>query len=305
MWGILLLIGFLHQALSVSQDVVYTTGKLSPQDYEFLRGLPTPRASSSGYKYKYVSSDGAIHTSKPSSRHSVQVAATLRTSEKGHYEAALICSYMVRHMPSTVFERLATRSKGIGIFAHGEGLSAYPEMANTKDSAACRGRCDGSCKVTCTFDGRKWDTVAGSGGSRALVLEDNVLCLSSDPYRHKYNVLIHEFGHNIKFYGAESAYRSKLTAAFANAKNHHIYGPSYALSNEDEYFAEGTSGWFNVNHQNYDGGLTECNHRYCKDEIESRLNIKQHTPDLFEILNHIYNNGNMNLRSGLKICQSF
>ena len=61
-------------------------------------------------------------------------------------------------------------------------------------------KCDGSCKHTCTFDGRKYDSIAGLTNTRAVVLEDNVLCNSHDPYGHKENILVHEFAHLVDRY---------------------------------------------------------------------------------------------------------
>lgn len=57
-------------------------------------------------------------------------------------------------------------------------------------------RCDGHCSVTCLSDGRKIDTIAGmSNHNRTVVVDDNVLCNEQDPYGHKENILVHEFGH--------------------------------------------------------------------------------------------------------------
>ena len=63
------------------------------------------------------------------------------------------------------------------------------------------GRCDGECRPTCTGDGRKWDTVAGAGGVRAVCVEDNILCNARDPYRGANNIMVHEFAHTIHMYG--------------------------------------------------------------------------------------------------------
>ena len=62
------------------------------------------------------------------------------------------------------------------------------------------GQCSGSCAHTCTFDGRKHDSIAGLTNSRSVVLDDSVLCNSRDPYGHQENVLVHEFAHQVHKY---------------------------------------------------------------------------------------------------------
>jgi len=69
------------------------------------------------------------------------------------------------------------------------------------------GRCSGSCARTCTLDGRKYDSLAGLTNSRSVVLDDNVLCNSRDPYRHQENILVHEFAHQVHRY-MPTAYRN-------------------------------------------------------------------------------------------------
>ena len=63
------------------------------------------------------------------------------------------------------------------------------------------GTCASDCFNTCTGDGRKYDSLAGLGGSRATCLDDNYMCTDSDPYLHTDNILVHEFAHTIHYYG--------------------------------------------------------------------------------------------------------
>lgn len=62
------------------------------------------------------------------------------------------------------------------------------------------GKCDGSCRHTCTFDGRKYDSIAGLSNRWSVVLGDNVLCNSHDPYGDRENILVHEFAHQVNRY---------------------------------------------------------------------------------------------------------
>jgi hypothetical protein len=40
----------------------------------------------------------------------------------------------------------------------------------------CLRKCDGSCRHACTFNGRKYDSIAGLSNRWSVVLDDNVLC---------------------------------------------------------------------------------------------------------------------------------
>ena len=65
------------------------------------------------------------------------------------------------------------------------------------------GRCDGECAVTCTSDGRKYDDLAGVGGVRATCVDDNFMCLATDPYYNTFSVLVHEWAHTVHQYGLD------------------------------------------------------------------------------------------------------
>ena len=71
--------------------------------------------------------------------------------------------------------------------------------------------CAGTCASQCTFDGRLYSSLAGAGGQRAVVLDDNVLCNSEDPYRKKENVLVHEYAHTIKLYCLPETLKSAVS----------------------------------------------------------------------------------------------
>ena len=62
------------------------------------------------------------------------------------------------------------------------------------------GTCAGACSDTCTGDGRKYDSLAGLGGTRATCVDSNYMCLPDDPYNHMFSVLVHEFAHTVHQY---------------------------------------------------------------------------------------------------------
>lgn len=97
---------------------------------------------------------------------------------------------MTKYMPHSIFQRLASTAK-IGVFTKHESLTIFPEYA--------------SLAHTSTGDGRPYTSLAGTGGVLAAIVDDNVLCNSADPYRHKSNILVHEFAHTIHSHGLSSA----------------------------------------------------------------------------------------------------
>ncbi|XP_062574533.1 uncharacterized protein LOC134236384 [Saccostrea cucullata] len=146
-------------------------------------------------KHKYVGANGNIQNTRYSGEW-LAVEATTAVSERGHYLAALIAARMTKHMPSSIFSAVARNAK-IAVFAHGQDITIFPEYAAERDTPQCYNTCAGSCSVTCTFDHRKYNTLAGVGGNTCCILEDNILCNARDPYFHTNNILVHEFAHTI------------------------------------------------------------------------------------------------------------
>ncbi len=105
------------------------------------------------------------------------------------------------------------------------------------------------------FPGRDWNKDRGLGATieRPLcsVAEENVLCygIGRDPY-YSSDILVHEIAHGIYFLGLKFTILDiddQLTKVYNNAKTKNLWANTYAITNKDEYFAEGTMDWFNVN----------------------------------------------------------
>lgn len=94
-------------------------------------------------------------------------------------------------------------------------------------------------------------------GGVSSIAERNILRTrdeTEDPalntaYRDE-NVLIHEFGHCIKLVGmdtqADQTLAEAFRAAYRNALDQGLWPNTYAISNEDEFFATMCTVWFNV-----------------------------------------------------------
>ena len=107
--------------------------------------------------------------------------------------------------------------------------------------------------------------VEGYGGSMynpvSTVTESNVLRLLAGDYVTLYrdeSILVHEFGHAIKSIGIDQLEDQSLSrefqAAYKNAKESGLWPDSYAISNDDEFFATVSAIWFNVMNESWDGG---------------------------------------------------
>jgi len=248
------------------------------------------------FKYKFVTRGGKISTRNPGN--AIEVAATSLTSEVGHQKGAQIVALMLANIGDDVWNNMVRRRVRVGIFSRHEALSVYPEYKNLADSPRCRGSCSGSCKVTCTFDGRKWDTVAGAGGVRAAILESNILCDRYDPYGRGNNILAHEFIHTIHMNGLPSNKNSELNSAFSNAKRRRLWGmSSYAMQTVYEYFAEAGGVWFGVNHNGSSGGMDRCS-----GEMPCRSHLKNRDPKLYALLHYTFSPKNERQPGNLKIC---
>lgn len=128
-----------------------------------------------------------------------------------------------------------------------------------------------------TSDGRPYDNVRGLGGFDACSsAEENILCLSPQAYFSE-DVLVHEFGHSIKF-NVDWSIESKIIAAYEDAKRKNLYPPDiYMMASSDEYWAEGTQAWFEATRR------TDVNAG-----INTRAKIKAHDPVLAALLEKVY-----------------
>ncbi|XP_069107027.1 uncharacterized protein [Argopecten irradians] len=277
-------------------------------DFEFIQKLIPHNASAhhhtrASFKHKYVGMGGTIRQTKGSGAW-LDIEATYSVSEAAHQRAATIASRMTMYMSSSIFSTLAQHAK-VGVFTRSDTLTVFPEYANLRDTTACRGSCSGSCSQTCTFDGRKYSSLAGTGGRVGCVVDDNILCDSNDPYRHQANMLVHEFAHTVKLHGIPSSIKSQITAAYNHARSNRIWDlNAYSMSTEEEYWAEASQVYFNVEKLTYTtGGMNRCGHSgFCTNEQDSRYYLYTKDVQLYNALTTVYTNNRPALHSNLATC---
>ncbi|PVD35562.1 hypothetical protein C0Q70_02525 [Pomacea canaliculata] len=286
--------------------ITLSTAPLSFEDRVRLQSLASPRSNlPANFKLLYVAQDGrTVEGQKPSTGYWIEVSGSPGASKAAVYQAAREISSMLRHAPAHIFNNLANHpNTGVGVFSSAEKIVVYPEYQYLADYPACYGRCDGSCSQTCTFDGRKYETLAGVGGDRALVSEENVMCTATDPYYHRDNIVVHEFAHTLERIGLNANEKAQVIQAYNNARSRSLWVlSSYAMTSHEEYFAEATGSFFRVNLQDSSGGMTACSGGECRTEEEVRRLMSSHDPQLYNILSNVYYSGNPVSPSGVTIC---
>jgi hypothetical protein len=121
----------------------------------------------------------------------------------------------------------------------------------------------------------------GLGGRRfTTCAEENLLNLSGDHYVRE-NITIHEFSHTVAscIRSANPDWYSRLQEAYKQAKERGDYGNSYAITNEQEYWAEGAQCWFDAANPRNAGGAA------------SRDQLKAKDPALAALLAEVYGDG--------------
>lgn len=101
------------------------------------------------------------------------------------------------------------------------------------------------------YGGNEWNNCVSSIAERNILRTRNEV---ADPYLNTSypdeNILIHEFGHCVKSIGLENnknqTYIEAFQKAYENAKEKKLWPNTYAISNEDEFFATVCTVWFNV-----------------------------------------------------------
>ncbi|XP_052804728.1 uncharacterized protein LOC128234512 [Mya arenaria] len=211
-----------------------------------LSGTPTDehptlqRLLRASYKTRYVSKN-AVNYNDPGG-YRIRVDATTHVRDHALDTGAEIIHRMTSHMSSATFNRLASHAT-VGVFTSWEHITIFTEYYSVDNPAGCCEQdytcCAGQCRTSCTFDGRKFFKLAGAGGQRTGILDDNILCNSADPYYGKSNILVHEFAHTIDKYRSEktnfSIILQFITNAFNAAKGTHVSAPGqYAMQTEEE-----------------------------------------------------------------------
>jgi hypothetical protein len=183
--------------------------------------------------------------------------------------AFLECAWTLDHLlhaRKLPYDALIKAKSKIGIIAVTEYTMDIPENQNPRMMA--KGAYN---------DGRS----RGLGGLKLTTCaEENLLNLKGDKYTRE-NITIHEHAHTIAsaIRQVQPEWYERLKEAQKAAKERGDYGNSYAISNEQEYWAEGAQCWFDCANARNAGGAS------------NRAELKAKDPALAELLSEVYGDG--------------
>lgn len=200
------------------------------------------------------------------------IVSSSLVSDKGLNEAASIVDMMLTKRPEMAKEMLNLKLR-IAVMAHTEQTLDVPEHSDLQKA----------------FPATDWNKRArglGATKERPAVScgEENLLGLPGDRYKGE-SILIHEFGHTVLNFGMESVdkgFRQRLQAAYDAAKKTGVWKNTYAISNLDEYWAEGVQSWFECNQKGPVDGNGVHN------EIWNRAELAKKDPGLTKLLSEVF-----------------
>lgn len=178
-----------------------------------------------------------------------KAAATLEMMLKGRADIA---------------ERLAKSGTDLAVIPKDEYITTLPEYKYLS------GKIDPNGNPYDSF------TVRGGGAIPTQLTtatsEENLLNLPSDPYRGLEDIAVHELGHAVMNLGFTLNDKERLRKLYDDAKERKVFPPkTFGLVNPDEFFAELSQSYFNVNN-----------------EMGNALAIKEKIPEAFKFLEEIY-----------------
>jgi alpha-glucosidase len=189
-----------------------------------------------------------------------------KVSDYAFLEAAYVVDHMLRGLDKIKLALLKNKVK-LGIIAATEYTMDIPENQNRwmQERAAYNDR-----------------RSRGLGGRElATCGEENLLSLRGDPYNRE-NITIHEFSHTIasNLRREDPAWYEKLEELYKQAMDEKLWANSYAATNEQEYWAEGTQSWFDCNTPTDDGRV--------HNGVWNREKLKEYDPRLAAFLAETY-----------------
>jgi hypothetical protein len=196
------------------------------------------------------------------------VKAHADVSDAAMVEAARRIIRLLRHIP-VVRDNLIARGVEHHIIGVNQQCSDLPEWRHMKGEAVP----DRTGTGTMLFD----DRVRGMGGIVSSSGEDNLLQLPDERYADHRDICSHEFAHGIHMGGLSDDVVKIIADQYEKTGG---LWPSYAGTNEYEYFAELTM-WFFGTRGDY-GSITP------QPEPGPRW-LQKHDPDGFALIDAFYN----------------
>ena len=193
------------------------------------------------------------------------VVASARVDPYAVKEAAWLIRKMIGHRQD-LLRALAANGVRFAVMARNELTTRIPEHSDL-------------------IPGFYWDRRARGLGATEIrpatsCGEENLLNYPGDPYATE-NILIHDFSHAIHLMGlntVDSSFESRLAKAYDEARRKGLWSDTYAITNKEEYWAEGVQSWFDTNREHDN----EHNH------VNTRVELNRYDPALATLLVEIF-----------------
>jgi hypothetical protein len=142
-----------------------------------------------------------------------------------------------------------------------------------------------------SYPSTDWDAARAYGATprRPLLAapEENLICSAADSYPGQ-SVLTHEVGHTVLDMAvapADKTMKPRVEAAYRQALANPVYAHTYAMTNADEYWAEGVQDYFNASRAAYGAGGGGDGY---DGPIASRATLRQDDPVLAQLIGEVF-----------------
>jgi len=193
------------------------------------------------------------------------VVGSADVSDAALLEAAWIVHKMVGQRVD-ILEAMANQRVRLVVMAWNEFTTDVPEHAHLEPAVY--------------WDRRARGLGATPEAPAVSCAEENLLAYPGDPYEEE-NILIHEFAHAIHAMGlnrVDSTFEGRLNEAYARAKEQGLWRGTYAITNPDEYWAEGVQSWFDDNRE--DDAL--------HNRVNTRAELEEYDPALAVLCGEVF-----------------
>lgn len=142
-----------------------------------------------------------------------------------------------------------------------------------------------------TYPETDWDAARAYGATPrrplAAAPEENLLCSAADTYPGQ-SVLVHELGHSVldmAVVPVDPSFEARIRSAYQAATTMAVYRDTYAMTNIDEYWAEGVQDFFNASRAAY--GRAGGGDGY-DGPVHDRASLRQADPVLYGLIVEVF-----------------
>lgn len=193
----------------------------------------------------------------------IKIKASTLVDEVAMKLAHKTVTIMLQERPD-IARRMKNNKAAVAIIPSKSFITVLPEFADMS------GKNDSNGNPYNSFN------IRGAGGIPrqpvTATSEENLLRAKGDRFGGE-SVICHEFAHAIMNLGFTGDEKHRWMAIYSNAKRRNLFPKAFAMTHPDEYWAELSQSYFNVNN-----------------EINNIAYIKQQDPDAFAFLQSIYGN---------------